>query len=162
MINKLLISLTLAGLLAFGCGKDEPKKVAPKAAPAAPVAKKSAAQTEEPEQVDDLPPEVDTPPPDGTFEGKLIGESAAGKVTLVVRAGVMIASAAEVDGDPVVPFELAPAISPDQPEVKLVGRNDQHTLRLDGRFLDGERASGTWQGTLARKKTSGRWYAIRR
>ena len=100
--------------------------------------------------------------PDGVFTGTLSGERLSGEITLVVRDGVLAVSRVEVLAKRRLELTLNSRSSADGNPLTLTGRKDGSFLEVLGEFLDSQRASGTFSGTVFRKRVSGRWYVVRR
>jgi len=102
------------------------------------------------------------PLPDGTFNGRIMGDRVSGEITLVILDGVVISAKADLIRKKRVALELKPRSAADSRRLSLGGRKDGSFMSMLGTFVDGERAAGTFTGTVTKKKVSGRWYAIRR
>lgn len=100
--------------------------------------------------------------PDGVFEGTMSGERLSGEIRLVVRDGVLAFSHVDVLVKRRLELTLKSRGSAADTRLSLHGRQDNSGIQVLGEFLDGERASGTFTGTVYRKRVSGRWYAVRR
>ncbi len=120
------------------------------------------------------PPKADPAPPagivadravplsNGTFSGPLSSENLTGEITLIVRDGVLVSATAEVIAKQRVEFTFKPRGAGDARRISLIGSVDGSFIQLTGGFLDTERASGVFNGTVNKKRVSGRWYGIRR
>lgn len=113
------------------------------------------------------PTRVDAPKldrlPDGTFSGPLVGASEGLTLHLTVVHGLVTRFELHRPGTAGGgPMELKPHGSPHDVGLRFGGRADDSFIKVSGAFWERERALGSFEGTLDKKRVQGTWRLAKR
>ena len=98
--------------------------------------------------------------PDGRFVGALPALGAGAELEVTIVAGRVTQAFVRRPDEPQI-IELTPNDRADSVELELGGTAGSEFLRLGGGFFDPDRASGSLEGVIKRKKVHGSWTLAR-